>query len=226
MLRALYDDNHDHHSTTFFGGKHPMRKWQRPLILASSSPRRVQLLTEAGIEAIVYPPELDDGVFRCGSMEPTVWVLSLAVLKAQHVREIYSFNTSNTSKVGTILAADTVCVVDGQLYGQPVDAEEAAVMIRAMEDRSHDVYTGWCLVSVDEKHFASGCEHAVLTIGQIGDEEIHRYIASNQWQGKAGGYNLAQQIAAGWPITCKGDPTSVMGLPMERMKQELMMDQN
>lgn len=195
-----------------------MTKWQHPLILASSSPRRVALLKEGGIESITHPPELDDGIFTCGTMKVDDWVKSLAMLKAQHVQETYA------SDIGTILAADTVCVVDGNILGQPLDADDASGMIRSMRNRSHEVYTGWCLVSADGQYAFCDCEIAEISIGEIQDDEIELYVASNQWQGKAGGYNLSEQVAAGWPITCKGDPTSVMGLPMERLKQELHWD--
>ena len=70
---------------------------------------------------------------------PNCWVETLAVMKAQHVAG------KHHDKIGTILAADTVCVVDNQILGQPKDAEDARQMLLRMNNRSHEVFTGWCL---------------------------------------------------------------------------------
>ena len=96
-----------------------MTYWDKPIVLASSSARRASLLLNAGIEVIQCPPSIDDGVFRCGSMSVSRWVQTLAVLKAQHVRLHYP------EPVGTVLAADTVCVVDECILGQPTSEEDA-----------------------------------------------------------------------------------------------------
>ena len=210
-----YDATPDEQECTKRIGILRMTLWQRPLVLASASPRRAELLTTAGIDATLYPPELDDGDYVCGTMEVDEWVQTLASLKAWHVLEISSL------QAGTVLAADTVCVVDDNILGQPVDAAEASGMIKSMVGRSHEVYTGWYLIAAQDRQTSFGCEVVEVTIGQINDGEIDRYISSRLWKGKAGAYNLIERVEAGWPITCNGDPTSVMGLPMERLKREL-----
>ena len=189
--------------------------WQLPILLASGSARRMELLVEAEIELISRPPDCDDGVFTCGTMCVERWVQSLAVFKAQHA--LHSCN----DQTGTVLAADTVCVIDGLIEGQPNSIEHARTMLLSLINRSHDVYTGWCLVSLDGSHLDCGFEKSTLTIGSIKEEEIETYLLSNQWKGKAGGYNLSERVSAGWPIECIGDPTNVMGLPMNRLKQIL-----
>ena len=90
-----------------------------------------------------------------------------------------------------------------------------------MIQKSHLVYTGWCLLSTNGQQIEVGCEVAEINMGSIEDEEIEKYVATGNWQGKAGGYNLSERIAAGWQVKCKGDPTCVMGLPMERLKKTL-----
>jgi len=192
-----------------------MTYWDKPIVLASSSARRASLLLNAGIEVIQCPPSIDDGVFRCGSMSVSRWVQTLAVLKAQHVRLHYP------EPVGTVLAADTVCVVDECILGQPTSEEDARAMLLQMVGRAHEVYTGWCLVSLGSNQMKSGFEKATVTIRDVSVEEIEQYLRTKLWKGKAGGYNLSERIDANWPITCQGDPTSVMGLPMERMTKEL-----
>ncbi len=192
-----------------------MINWERPLFLASKSSRRKELLEQSGITVITTPPSINDGIYESGSMDERSWVQVLAVLKAQNVE-----NKTNSVK-GTILAADTVCVIDSQILGQPKNADDANAMIKLMAQRKHLVYTGWCLLSTNGLQIETGCEVAEISIGAIDDEEIEKYVATGNWLGKAGGYNLSEQIAAGWPIKFQGDPTSVMGLPMERLKREL-----
>ena len=193
----------------------PVRKWQRPLVLASGSPRRADLLVAAGIDATLFLPTLDDGVYTCGAMAVHDWVTTLATLKARNVLEVSGI------EVGTVLGADTVCVVDDIVLGQPADAKEARNMLASMVERSHSVYTGWYLVSANDEQACFGCEVVTVTMGHIDVDEIDRYISTELWKGKAGAYNLSERVDAGWSITCDGDPTSVMGLPMERLKREL-----
>jgi septum formation protein len=192
-----------------------MTVWEKPLILASSSPRRIDLLAEAGINAISSPPEIDDGVFTCGGMNVYRWVETLAVMKAQDVQLL------STEASGTIVAADTVCVVNGRILGQPVSAMHAKKMIVQMVNKVHEVCTGWSLISMEGKRLRSGCDVSQVCIGNIEMREIEKYIETGSWQGKAGGYNLSERLAANWPIVCHGDKTSVMGLPMNTLLKEL-----
>jgi septum formation protein len=105
--------------------------------------------------------------------------------------------------------------------GQPKDADDAKQMLYAMLNSSHEVYTGWCLISCDGTQLESGCEGASITVGEISSKEIEQYVGSEKWIGKAGAYNLSERVSAGWPIVCHGDPTCVMGLPMDRLKEKL-----
>ncbi|MBT6283358.1 MAG: septum formation protein Maf [Phycisphaerae bacterium] len=207
--------NYDAMETSNINEGSTLMQWKKPLVLASASPRRVELLISAGIDAFTCPPTIDDGVIVCGSLMPNCWVETLAVMKAQHVAG------KHHDKIGTILAADTVCVVDNQILGQPKDAEDARQMLLRMNNRSHEVFTGWCLISMDGEQLESGCEVASITIGEIDAKEITQYVDSQKWCGKAGAYNLSERVAAGWPIICDGDPTCVMGLPMDRLKENL-----
>ena len=189
--------------------------WPRPLILASASPRRRELLAGAGIEALPCPPTMDDGRLQCGDCPPQQWVAVLAIMKARDVI------AQLRQRSGTVLAADTMCLVDDKALGQPTDGEDARGMLNLMRGRDHEVLTGWCLVAAEGTRARHGTEVVTVSIGAISDAEIDRYIDSNRWRGKAGGYNLAERVGSGWPITCEGDATSVMGLPMDRLAREL-----
>lgn len=181
----------------------------RRFILASRSPRRRLLLEEMGVAFEAAESGIDDGSLEPGACSPRQWVAALAYLKAAAVAR------SGAGSGATVLGADTVCAVDGRLLGQPRDAAEAEAMIRAVEDREHEVLTGVALVSSENRTFLA--DVAVVRVGRIGDEAIGEYIASGNWRGKAGGYNLSERLEAGWPIEVTGDPGTVMGLPVRRL---------
>jgi len=188
------------------------------VVLASRSPRRKQMLEEAGFTVRTTPPDLDDGVLRPGRVTPEQWVMALAYLKARRVREMMTA-TGSLHIDEIIVGADTVCVVDQQILGQPRDAEHARQMLRALRRRDHRTLTGVCLIQRKDgrwrnRHFVDA---ATVRIGDVTSAQIENYLQSGDWRGKAGAYNLSERIEAGWPIECLGDPTTVMGLPMRRL---------
>jgi nucleoside triphosphate pyrophosphatase len=116
-----------------------------------------------------------------------------------------------------VLGADTVCVVENDVLGQPSDADHARAMIQRMENTSHEVLTGVALLNGRTKTRLIFAQRAIVRVGHIGDQRIEQYLSSNHWHGKAGAYNLEERIEAGWPIEYAGDPTTVMGLPMDAL---------
>jgi septum formation protein len=186
----------------------------RPLCLASASPRRRHLLEEAGFPFTIRPADLDDGSFVRGQgTTPQAWAMALAWLKARRVASLL-----DDPAAGVVLAADTICEVDGEVFGQPRHESDARRMLRAMRGRAHRTITGVCLLDRATGARRLFFDEAVVHVGDLDDETIDTYIAGGEWKGKAGAYNLADRIAAGWPITCEGDPTTVMGLPMRRLE--------
>lgn len=192
-----------------------MKLWQEPIILASTSPRRKELLATFVDEFTITTPIIDDGVFAIGSMPPKRWVQTLAVLKAQDVQKQCSM------QLGTVLAADTVCVLEERLYGQPRTADEARAMILSMMGKEHDVLTGWCLVATDGSALCSGVEKTIVRLGDFSGALFEEHIESEAWQGKAGGYNYLECSNRGWPLDCIGEVQTVIGLPTKRLQQLL-----
>jgi len=185
------------------------------LVLASQSPRRRQLLTEAGFAFTVSARSVDDGGLLSGLVNPEHWVMALAYLKAVGGCEAGLENT-------VVLGADTVCIgPEGQLIGQPRNAAHAEAILRSFVGVPHSVVTGVALVDPatnDREMFSDG---ASVTWGHVSDAQIAEYVASGQWRGKAGAYNLRERLQAGWPIEFTGDPTSIMGLPMLQLADRL-----
>ncbi len=186
-----------------------------PLWLASRSPRRRQLLESARLNFRVRRPEIDDGRLRCDRVPPEHWVVGMALLKAANVADLLARREPGAT--GIVLGADTVCVHRGRVLGQPTDADHARAMLRELRDADHEVLTGVCLIDLSGGDRSVFFDRAMVRVGHLGDDEIDRYVESGSWRGKAGGYNLAERLEAGWPLRCDGDPATVMGLPMRRL---------
>ncbi len=183
------------------------------VILGSASPRRRRLLADAGWDVDQRSPAIDDGELRIDAGSPEATVAALAWFKAAQ------FDPPGRDAVVTI-AADTVCALDGRILGKPADRAEAGEMLRRLAPGRHRTLTGVCLRGRDGSRRLF-VDSATVEMGAIDPASLEAYLDSGEWRGKAGGYNLADRIAAGWPIRCTGDPTTVMGLPMRRLQPML-----
>jgi septum formation protein len=196
------------------------------VILASGSPRRRAILAEAGVPATVLVPAIDDATAPADGRNPAAYVMSLAWFKA---RQAMADAQAAFGEAGPrwIVAADTMCVRDGEVIGKPADRAEADAMIRGFAGRAHSVVTGVCIVDRATGARTIFSDEAHVTLGALGDAALAAYVAGDGWRGKAGGYNYADRVADGWPLACEGDPETVMGLPsvavlraLERMRAE------
>ena len=188
------------------------------LFLASRSPRRREMLRDAGYAFAFDHPGIEDSELVPGAVPPDAWVASLAYLKA---RAGLDRAEAGGQAAEVVLGADTACILDGRLIGTPRNAAEAADMIRAFQDREHHVVSGIALICTSTGRRMLGTDRARVWVGKIGEARIAEYIASRMWEGKAGAYNLSERLAAGWPIRFEGDPSTIMGLPMARLASML-----
>lgn len=187
------------------------------VVLASSSPRRRAMFEQIGIRHTVIPASVDDGQLSPGDVDPTQWVAALAYFKAASSAQLCAATGSIDPLMHTVvIGADTVCVHDGKILGQPADREEAHAMIVSMSSAVHEVLTGIAIIDPRTGRRELFVDRSIVTVGEIAEHEILSYLDSNQWQGKAGAYNITERLAAGWPITFTGDETSIVGLPMTR----------
>jgi len=189
----------------------------RPVLLASGSPRRKLLMEQAGYDVLVSVPPIDDGLLRQPAVSPRWWVMALAYLKARATAATGLALTGDDAAAPLILAADTLCVVDGKTLGQPRHADQARRMLESMRNREHITMTGVCLLDARDNRRFLAFDQATVRLGPVTDAQIRQYVESGQWRGKAGAYNLAERLDAGWPIQCIGDPGTVMGLPMQAL---------
>jgi septum formation protein len=206
-----------------------VKRVSQPIWLASRSPRRRQMIADAGLDVRAIPPDIDDAALRPGRVTPDQWVMALAYLKARRAVESLSSPGSPASPspgtVGTILGADTVCVLpSGEILGQPRHAHDARRMLRDLRDSEHQTITGVCLLPLcGDDRFGTRImfvDRAAVRIGKLTDRQIEQYVNSGEWRGKAGAYNLSERVEAGWPIQCVGDPATVMGLPMQKLRRD------
>ena len=182
-----------------------------PHILASRSPRRRLLLSEAGWAFDVVPPS--DGLEDRPSPNESVsaYVQRLAFRKAENV-----FEKINR---GTIIACDTVVVCNGEILGQPSDRADAMRMLRLLRGKLHFVHSGLCLLSKPSGNCRRGEEISTLRMIEFSDDELEHYLDSEAWQGKAGAFGL--QDRNGWITLVHGSESNVVGLPMELLQRML-----
>lgn len=178
------------------------------LILASASPRRKEIMQTAGLEFSVFVSDTDetlpDGISASDAVTELSYRKALAVAK--------------THPDDTVIGADTVVALDGNILGKPSDKDDAARMLRSLSGKTHKVFTGVCIIRNSEvtKFF----EETDVTFFQLTDEEIDAYIDTNEPMDKAGSYGIQGKGCALVKGIC-GDYFNVVGLPAARLLKEL-----
>ena len=190
---------------------------QPTIILASGSPRRRELLQDAGYDFSVVPPADDVECGVCSDFGPAGLVADLAYRKAAAVREMLKTKTFNSGTV--VLAADTIAECDGFALGKPRDELDARAMLTKLSDREHRVLTGVCLWAMDGGPPLIRVAVTKLRMDRLTDEQLDEYIASGQWEGKAGSFGYQDRL--GWVHIVEGSATNVVGLPMELLAEML-----
>lgn len=201
--------------SSFLKDESPLMKSALPLILASQSPRRAQLLAEAGLVFEQRSPPYADP-----DQPPRELKGDAAEAYATRLAEMKALSLDDAVVDSLVLAADTICVDDtGQLVGKPRDRSHAQQMLHSFIETEHRVITGVALLRVigDPSAMDLLADTATVRFGSISEQALQDYLATDDWQGKAGGYNLFDRQDAGWPIEVDGDPTTVVGLPMKRL---------
>lgn len=181
------------------------------IYLASASPRRRELLAQAGVSHEVLPSNISEE--RTRGEAPRDYVLRVAGDKARHVAGVAAARGLPRRPV---LGADTEVVVDGEILGKPRDRAHAAAMLRALAGRTHTVFTGLCLVGTHGEHTAV-CTSRV-TMAPLTDAEIDRYVATGEADDKAGAYAI-QGRAGAFIARLEGSYSGVMGLPLYELRE-------
>ncbi len=213
------------------------------LILASRSPRRQELLAEAGYSFIVLPPRSADESPRRADETPAQFVMRLAEEKAADVAATIATDPTIVQSSGAatpdaaecrslvtpvsrfpspdflILACDTVAHCDGQILGKPDSADHARKMLFMLSGQEHEVLTGVCLVRLSDGRQSIRVAETRMRMDRLPDVTIAEYIASGLWHGKAGGFGFQDRL--GWVHVTAGSPSNVVGLPLELLGEML-----
>ncbi len=176
------------------------------LILASASPRRRELLAQAGFSFDVHPAHIPEDPRP--EEDPIAYVVRLAREKAQAV-----FNQIGDQDV-VVLGADTTVTLDGHILGKPEDPADAVRMLRLLSGRTHRVITGVAVVTA--AHTESAAEVTGVRFLTLSDDEIAAYVATGEPMDKAGAYAI-QGLAARWIPHVEGCYFNVVGLPLARV---------
>ena len=174
------------------------------LILASNSPRRRELLQNAGFEFDIRPSGIEEA--RLPDESPEDFTRRLARDKALDVAR-------QSNPASLVLGADTVVAINGEILEKPADAEDAARMLRTLSGRTHRVITGVCLVRAPENVLACTHETTSVTFRDLTEDEIGTYVTSGEPFDKAGGYAI-QGLASRFVTRIEGCYFNVVGLPI------------
>ncbi len=174
-------------------------------ILASKSPRRIELLRNIGLDPKVVPADIDESQVKTG--DPKDLVTQLAMLKALHVAKSYA------GRDCLCIGADTCVYVDGEILGKPSSPEDAREMLFRLSGKSHYVYTGFCAVKCTGMEAAGGCKKTEVRFKSLSSEEIDAYVASGEPMDKAGAYGI-QGLGSLLIEGINGDYFTVVGLPL------------
>ncbi len=177
------------------------------VILASGSPRRRELLTTLRIPFEVDVSKVDETVAE--SLAPGPFVETLATRKALDVAK----RRAELDSDGLVVGADTVVVLDGAILGKPTSEVHAVQMLRRLQGRTHEVYTGLCVIRLSDQKTLTGHSRTEVTMRPLSDDQIQRYVKSGEPMDKAGAYAI-QGLGSTLITRIEGDYFTVVGLPV------------
>lgn len=206
----------------------------KKIILASQSPRRKELLAQAGFEFEIITSDVEEIITHT---KPSDIAQSLAYQKADDVfrKVIYKYGLDKVEDY-MVIGADTIVALEDRILGKPKDRQDAYEMIKLLSGKTHQVHTGVAILTAKLKFNSETRERTVhttiysdlvhectdVTFYDITDEEINDYLdAGNEWADKAGAYAIQGIVGAKFVKEIKGDYNNVVGLPMARVYQEI-----
>jgi septum formation protein len=182
------------------------------IILASVSPRRKELLAEAGYKFRVVHSQVDESGFSTENISSVEYAKKLALAKANDVAQKFPDSL--------VIGADTVVDFDGQIIGKAIDAKDAERITRMLFSKPHKVITGIAFISINQKIKIVEADTTTVYPRKLTDDQIAEHIKSGVWQGKAGAYSIRDNDP--FVDHIDGSFTNVMGFPMELFKKLLL----
>lgn len=187
-------------------------------VLASKSPRRKELLNKIGINAQVIPSNVDEDAYK--GLEAEKMVMQLSFVKAADVARSFRKNTF-------VIGADTCVCLEGKIFGKPESIDDAKRMLEELSGKTHQVYTGYCVIDCGSGKSVSRCAVTNVTFKELTESEIEAYVETGEPLDKAGAYGI-QEKGAVFVEKIDGDYSNVVGLPLSPLyklfKEEFMTD--
>lgn len=180
------------------------------VILASKSPRRIELLKVLLDRFEVIPSDAKESEIQ--KREPVRFAKRSALLKAERV--------SKGLKEGVVIGADTIVVLNGEILGKPRDRRNALSMLSKLNGREHRVITAIAIINVKGNKIYTDYEKTLVKMRRIDKEEMDSYLKTDEWRDKAGAYGIQGRVG-GFVEYIKGDYFNVVGLPLKRLRRLL-----
>ncbi|MFA5553129.1 MAG: Maf family protein [Phycisphaerae bacterium] len=181
-------------------------------ILASASPRRQQLLNQAGYKFRIIPSDIDESYLPMGTMPPADYARTLALAKAKNIADKYPESL--------VIGADTIVDFNGEIIGKADDDKQAEQIIRKLFSTNHKVITGVAIVQISQGIEIVQSDTTIIYPRKMTEEQIAAHIKGQTWQGKAGAYAI-QETGDEFVERIDGSLTNVVGLPMELLETML-----
>jgi septum formation protein len=178
------------------------------IILASASPRRHEILTQAGVDFKVIPSNFDESSLEFTNIDD--YSKALSYYKAKDVFKDHSNDT--------IIASDTIVVINNEILGKPKNKEDAFRMLKSLQGRKHVVITSVCIMHKDK--IDTFLSKSYVTFYKMSNDEINEYIETNEPMDKAGAYAI-QGKAAKYIRSINGDYYTIVGLPIGKVIKSL-----
>lgn len=190
----------------------PFPPFSKVIVLASKSPRRAQLLRDAGFNFRIHQMDVNE------DFSSDMPVAEVAAYLADKKAAAADLDIMNDNEI--LLTADSVVVINNQILNKPGSKEEAFEMLQLLSDKTHIVYTGVCLRNMDKKVVFSNQTN--VTFGTLSDHEINYYIEQYNPMDKAGSYGIQEWIGFCKIRKIEGEYANVMGLPVYAIYEELL----
>lgn len=189
-----------------------------PIILASSSPRRQEILKMLDIPFQVILPNIDE------TLTSSVDTEDIPELLAREKVSAVIHSLPSQQEIQWVLGADTVIVKNGRIFGKPQSADEAAEFLKEFQGSTHTVITAVVLYNGKQKSTTSRVAKTRVTFAPMSDDEIQWYLESGEWHGAAGGYRI-QSLASIFIEKIEGSQSCVTGLPIHEL-YDMLKEQN
>ncbi len=186
--------------------------FRKPLILASASPRRRQLLSQLNLEFEVRVARIDEEKLARG-LQPRDYVMKLAQSKAAAI--------ARDAGDAWVIGADTIVVLDNNIINKPADADEACAMLRRLSGRTHQVYSGFAIIDAGTGASLADYRRTDVEFRELDEDEIRDYVAGGSPLDKAGAYGIQDDFGAVFVREVRGCYYNVVGLPLELLYRRL-----